>query len=151
MLLIEFFCTYILLAKICSIWKAQWKHSYLPCWFAGNGLAPITNKYIKNNVCTRDELFQRSREGSFGVYFPSCEATREMKTKITLESAYIIVFLTRHKESINEDKKHDLYTSSPCLTRSVFVLLPIWLIVRSWQKINPGPIFGCQLLEANVI
>ena len=32
-----------------------------------------------------DEPFQRSREGYFGVYFPSCEATREINTKITLE------------------------------------------------------------------
>ena len=34
-----------------------------------------------------DELFQRSREGYFGVYFPGCEATREINTKITLEWA----------------------------------------------------------------
>ena len=34
-----------------------------------------------------DESFQRSRECYFGVYFPSCEATREINTKITLEWA----------------------------------------------------------------
>ena len=34
-----------------------------------------------------DELFQRSRDGYFGDYFPSCEATRELNTKITLEWA----------------------------------------------------------------
>ena len=34
------------------------------------------------------ELFMRSREGYFGVYFPSCEATRETNTKITLEWAH---------------------------------------------------------------
>ena len=32
-----------------------------------------------------DELFQRSREGYFGVYFPSCEATTDINTKVTLE------------------------------------------------------------------
>ena len=32
-----------------------------------------------------DELFQRSLEGYFGVYFPSCKATREINTKMTLE------------------------------------------------------------------
>ena len=45
-------------------------------------------KYIKNNACnsySSDELFLRSRDGYFGVYFPSCEATREINTKITLE------------------------------------------------------------------
>ena len=42
---------------------------------------------IENNVCMYSsyELFQRSREGYFGVYFPSCEAAREISTKITLE------------------------------------------------------------------
>ena len=34
-----------------------------------------------------DELFQRSREGYFGVYFSSCETTREINSKITLEWA----------------------------------------------------------------
>ena len=68
-----------------------------------------------------DELFQRSREGYFGVYFPSCEATREINTKnytrvsiktIRHESTYIILFLTRHTELINDDINDDLYTSS---------------------------------------
>ena len=31
-----------------------------------------------------DELFQRSRQGYLGVYFPNCEATREIDSKITL-------------------------------------------------------------------
>ena len=45
----------------------------------------------------------------FGVYLSSCEATREINTKITLEWAQkhfatSILLLTRHNESINEDK-----------------------------------------------
>ena len=39
------------------------------------------------------------------------------------ESTYTILFLTRHKESINDDKNDYLYTSSPCLTHLVFVPL----------------------------
>ena len=39
------------------------------------------------------------------------------------ESTYIILFLTGHNESINEDRNDDLNTSSPCLTRFIFVLL----------------------------
>ena len=31
------------------------------------------------------ELFQGSQEGYFGVYFLSCEAKREINTKITFE------------------------------------------------------------------
>ena len=75
-----------------------------------------------------DELFQRSREGNFGVCFPSCETTREINTKITLEWAQKqfvmrvhISFLTRHKQSIDDNKNDDPSTSSPCLTHSVFV------------------------------
>ena len=38
-------------------------------------------------------------------------------------STYIILFLTRHNVSINDDKNDNLYTLSQCLIRSVFVLL----------------------------
>ena len=44
-------------------------------------------KHIEWCVYSSDELFQRSRECYFLVYFPSCEATREINTKITLEWA----------------------------------------------------------------
>ena len=37
---------------------------------------------------SRGELFRRSLECYFGVYFPSCAATREINTKITLEWAH---------------------------------------------------------------
>ena len=75
-----------------------------------------------------EELFERSREGYFGVYFPSCEAMREINIKNTWvsaetvrhESTYIISFLTWHSESINDDENDDFYRSSPCLTHSVF-------------------------------
>ena len=59
-----------------------------------------------------DELFQRSGEGYFGVYFLSCEATREINTKkhtrvsaetVRHESTYIILFLTRYNKSIDDD------------------------------------------------
>ena len=67
---------------------------------------------------SRDELFQRSQEGYFGVKHQnnspvSAETVRH-------KSIYIILFLTRHNESINDNKNG---TSSPCLTHSVFVLL----------------------------
>ena len=63
-----------------------------------------------------DELFQRSREGYFGVYFPSCEATREINTKITLEWAQkrfvmrvhtLFYFLHDLHESINDYKNDE--------------------------------------------
>ena len=75
-----------------------------------------------------DKLFQCSQEGYSGVYFPSCEATREMNTKITFQWAQK-QFVTRvhtlsyFLHNINNNKDDDLSTSSPCLTRSVFVLL----------------------------
>ena len=36
---------YTLPAKIWNIWKAQCQHLYQTFWFAGNGLAPASNKY----------------------------------------------------------------------------------------------------------
>ena len=49
--------------------------------------------------------------------------TRVSTETVRHESRYIILFLTWHKESINNNKSSDLYTSSPCLTHSIFVLL----------------------------
>ena len=78
-----------------------------------------------------DELFQRSGGGLFLCLFPALRSnagnkhknnTRMSTETVRDESAYIILFLTRHNVSINDDKNDDLYTSSPCLTRSVFVL-----------------------------
>ena len=39
------------------------------------------------------------------------------------KSTYIILFLTQYNASITDEENDDLYTSSPCLTRSVFVLV----------------------------
>ena len=63
-----------------------------------------------------DESFQRSREGYFDVYFPSCEYqnnTRVSAETVRHESTYIILFLTRHNESINDYKNDELCISSP--------------------------------------
>ena len=79
-----------------------------------------------------DELFQRSREGYFWCLFLELRSnegnkhqnnTRVSAETVRHESTYIILFLTRHNESINDDRNDDVYTSSPCLTHSVFVLL----------------------------
>ena len=48
-----------------------------------------------------DELFQRSQEGYFGVYFKFQNNTRQSAETVRHESTYIILFLTRHNESIN--------------------------------------------------
>ena len=52
-----------------------------------------------------DELFQRSRKGYFGAYFPSYNEgnkrqnnTRVRAEAVRLDSTYIILFLTRHNE-----------------------------------------------------
>ena len=85
---------------------------------------------IENNVCAW--VFMRSREGYFGVSFSSCEATMEINNKITLEWAQrlfvtrvhtLFHFLCNITNPLNDDKNDDLYTSSPCFTRAVFVLL----------------------------
>ena len=67
-------------------------------------------------LCLFPEL--RSNEGN-----EHKNNTRVSAEAVRHESTCIILFLTRHNESINDDKKDDLYTSSLCLTRSVFVLL----------------------------
>ena len=49
--------------------------------------------------------------------------TRVSALTVPHKSTYIILFLTRQNESINDAKYEDLHTSSPCLTRSLYVLL----------------------------
>ena len=36
--------------QLWKLWKAQWKHSYLTFWFAGNGLPPTANNYCDFNA-----------------------------------------------------------------------------------------------------
>ena len=70
--------------------------------------------------------------------------TRVSAETVCHESTYIILFLTRHNESINDDKNDDIYTSSLCLTHSVFVLL------MTSQSIDDGVTITRQLWRAHV-
>ena len=79
-----------------------------------------------------DELLQRSREGYFWCLFPELQSnlgnkhqnnTRLSAETVRNESTCNILFLTQHDESMNDDKNDNLYTSFPCLTHSVFILL----------------------------
>ena len=45
--------------------------------------------------------------------------TRGSAETVRHESSHIMSFLTRHNESVNDNKNDDLYTSSPRVTRSV--------------------------------
>ena len=70
--------------------------------------------------------------------------TRVNAETVRHESTYIILFLARHNESINDDKNDDLCTSSPCLTRSVFV----WLMTS--QRIADDATIARQLWRDHV-
>ena len=70
-------------------------------------------------------------KGLFLCLFPELRSNEGNKHKnntwmsvgtVRHESTYIILFLTRYNESINDYKNDDLYASSVCLTRLVFVL-----------------------------
>ena len=87
-------------------------------------------KCIENNACTQvtncfsahERVIFFSRVAlQFGK--EAQNNTRVSTETVRDESTYIILFLTRHNVSINDDKNNDVYTSSPFLTRSVFVPL----------------------------
>ena len=72
------------------------------------------------------------KRGLFWCLFPELRSNEGNKYQnnprvsaetVCQESAYIILFLTWHNESINDDKNDNFYTSSLCLTRLGFVLL----------------------------
>ena len=67
--------------------------------------------FIENYICTRMTNCFSAHENTW----VSAETVRR-------ENTYFILFLTVHNETITDDKNDDLYTSSPCLTRPVFVL-----------------------------
>ena len=86
--------------------------------------------YIENNVCTREtNCFSARERGIFVlIVLKFVRNKHKNNTRVSTEtvlhkSTYIILFLTRHNKCINDDKNDDLYTSSPCRARSVFVLL----------------------------
>ena len=115
--------------------------------------------YIENNVCAQVRNSFSAHKRVILVFISQVVKLREINTKITLkwmqkqfrnegnkhqnntqvsaetvrhESTYIILFHARHYESINDDKNDVLFTSSPCLTRSVFILLmkQYWLFIN---------------------
>ena len=70
--------------------------------------------------------------GLFWCLFPELRSNEENKyqnnTRVSAETVrrentYIILFVARHYESINDYKIDELYTSSPCLTRLGVVLV----------------------------
>ena len=76
-------------------------------------------EYREYCMCLRDKLFQHSQEGCFCIYFSGNKYqnnTRVSAETVCHESTHNTLFLTWHKEYINDNKNDDLYTSSPCLT-----------------------------------
>ena len=76
---------------------------------------------IENDLCTRVTNCFGAHER---VIYKYQNNTRVSAETVHHESTYIILFLTRHTESIN-DKNDDLSASPQCLTRSVFDLLMV--------------------------
>ena len=85
---------------------------------------------IENNVCILVTNCFSAQERVILVYVPRNNSGYKHQNKpwvsaetIRHESTYIILFLTRHNESMNDDINDGDYTSSPCLTCWVFILL----------------------------
>ena len=55
--------------------------------------------------------------------------TRVSTETVRHKSTYIILFLTQHNKSTNNDKNDNLYTLSSCLTHSTFFLLMMSLSI----------------------
>ena len=92
------------------LWVIIWRIMYIPEW---RTVSALTRGVF---LCLFPEL--RSNEGNMQK-----NNTRVSTETVRHESTYIISFLTRQNKSINDDKNDVLYTSSPCLTCSIVVLL----------------------------
>ena len=93
---------------------------------------------------TSGELFTRSREGYFGVYFPSCEATRKIYTKMALEWAHK-EFITRVQtlfHFLHDDVTNTLRDTSIVararekryLTRQISILITVIFTIGCVRK-----------------
>ena len=84
----------------------------------------------------------RSREGYFGVYFTSCEATSEINTKITLEWVHKpfattehTLFYFLHAIKTPTDKKN--MTVATQIVNEIYILSPdAPHVLFSWTDIN---------------
>ena len=99
-------------------------------WPFVEGIHPLglIRQNIENNVCTRVTNCFSAHERVILCLFPELRSnegnkhhnnTRVSAETVRHESTYIILFLTRHNESINDDKNDDPYTLSKCFTHSV--------------------------------
>ena len=84
----------------------------------------LMEHYIKNNACTRvTNCFSAHKRIVLEIINKYQNNAQVRAESVRYESTYIILFLTRHNESINDDKNDDLYTFFTSRTRLVFVLL----------------------------
>ena len=120
-------------------------------------------KHIKIMYVLECRTVSALRRGLFLCLFPKLMSNERNKHKnnawvsaetVCHESTYIIFFLTCHNKSINDNKNHDLYTSSPCLTRLVFIVRRAGLL---WSQQDfewrwSVPLFKClTVLEFSFI
>ena len=79
-------------------------------------------QYIASSLCISvPEILQTDAVNIEGNKYQN--NTRVNTETVRHDSTYIILFLTWRNESINDYTNSKLYTSSPCLTCSVFILL----------------------------
>ena len=78
------------------------------------------SKYIENSVCTRVTNCFSAHERVILVFINKYKnKTRVNAETVRYESTYIILFLTRHNVSINDDK-NDNFTHHPCVSLARF-------------------------------
>ena len=104
-----------------------WYRSNITNWYGW-----LEKYYVYEYVFTRVTNCFSAHERVILVFISRVAKQRGNNTKnntrisaetVRHKSTYVILFQTWHNDSINDDKNDDLYTSPPCLIRSVFVLL----------------------------
>ena len=112
--------------------------------------------YLEWCMYSNGELFMRPREGYFGVYFPSCAATREINTKMTLEWAHK-QFVTRVHTSFYFS--HDIRNTQMTTKTTIFshqhrvslVLFTFYWWRHNWLLMTSQWPDNCDLITLLVI
>ena len=109
----------------CQVWKQTTKHRKYNVGYLFAHEAPPIYIYTCECliiICTSCGL--GSMLDQIPIVTPVCTFMMGMKVcQIALYVRNQSIYITRHNESINDDKSNDLHTSTPCPMRSVYVLL----------------------------
>ena len=150
---------FLVLTKLCTrhqravLWSTSRATWVIPGWWTRRRIRVISYGTYRIMYILAWRTVDALTRGLYCCLFPELRSNEENKHKnntrvsawtVRHKRTYIILFLRWHNKSINDAKKKDLHSSSPCLTRLLYVLL------MTSQSIGDDATMTRQLWRENV-